>query len=359
MRDVDWTAFLSENLFSDLDGSYELPYLSNSPQLMAQSVARLPVTEHNQVRQAISSDNPFCTGTMHYREAAEGLWLLATEISPKKDLVSRALYDATKEAGYYFLSFAVFQYSFFLMEPPGKAVTLISTTCTFYKPYTDVATFFYTGSEGRFYNIAFTRNWVEQHLAFPNEAEKEKALQFLNNETGFINWIDIVPDAENLSAAIWQRLYTEEKAGSDNQWFADTLNDIIGHFFHAAFADNRLENYSPLYNKDYAKVALVEKRMLDNLMKPFAGVEVMAKVAGMSTTKLKKVFKSVFGLSMLQYHKEKNLLFSRQLVQHSPMQIKTIAAMAAFKTVNKFSAAYKKRFGLLPSADRRIAIELA
>ena len=354
MRDADWASFLAENLFSDLDGSYELPYLSNSPQLMAQSSARLPVTDHNQDRQVISTDNPFFKGTMHYREAGEGLWVLATEITPKKDLVSRAIYDGTKEAGYYFLSFAVFEYHFPLPEEPGKAATLISTTCTFYKPRTEVATFFYPGSNGRFYNIAFTRNWVEQHLVFPTVAEKEKVLQFLNNETGFINWIDIVPDAENLSAAIWQRLNREEKAGNDRPWFAETLHHIIGHFFHAAFADNRLQNYSPLYNKDYAKLALVEKRMLDGLMKPFAGVEAMAKVAGMSPTKLKAVFKSVFGLSMLQYHKEKNLLFSRQLVQHSPMQIKTVAAIAAFKTVNKFSAAYKKRFGSLPSEDRRI-----
>lgn len=352
MRSIDWTFFLSGNLFSNFDGSYELPYLSNSPQLMVQSVTQLPKTEHNPVRQVINSDNPFCKGAMHYREADEGLWILATEFIPKKDLVSRALYDGTKEAGYYFLSFAVFEYHFPLPEEPGKAATLISTTCTFYKPRTEVATFFYTGSNGRFYNIAFTRNWVQKNLVFATEAEKEKVLQFLNHETGFINWIDIVPDAENLSAAIWQRLNAEEKPDSDKQWLTETLHHIIGHFFHAAFADRRLENYSPLYNKDYAKLALVEKRMLDGLTKPFAGVEAMAKVAGMSATKLKVLFRSVFGFSMLQYHKEKNLLFSRQLVQHSPMQIKTVATIAGFKTVNKFSATYKKRFGLLPSEDR-------
>ena len=114
-----------------------------------------------------------------------------------------------------------------------------------------------------------------------------------------------------------------------------------------------MENYSSLYNKDYAKVALAEKRMLDNLQKPFAGVDALAKIAGMSPTKLKTIFKSIFGFSMLQYHKEKNLLFSRQLVQRSPVQIKIVAAIAGYQTVNKFSAAYKKRFGSLPTADRR------
>src|SRR5262249_31627854 len=118
-----------------------------------------------------------------------------------------------------------------------------------------------------------------------------------------------------------------------------------------------LENYSSLYNKDYAKVALVEKRMLDNLQQPFAGVEAMAKIAGMSPSKLKAIFKSVFGFSMLQYHKEKNLLFARQLVQRSPVQIKMVAAVAGYQTVNKFSAAYKKRFGIVPTADRRAIVD--
>ncbi|OQP50215.1 hypothetical protein A4D02_27700 [Niastella koreensis] len=186
------------------------------------------------------------------------------------------MYDATTKADYYLLSFSVFEYRFRLNQT-GNAATLFSTTCTFFKPRTEVVTFFYTGSTGRFYNIAFTRSWVEKNLLFSSAAEKEKVLQFLNNETSFLNWIDIVPDAEALSAAILQQLQREETPGNNRQWFVDTLHHTIGHFFHTAFADRRLENYSSLNNKDYAKVALVKKRMLDNLQKPFAGVDAMLK----------------------------------------------------------------------------------
>lgn len=355
MDAADYTSFLTENLFNNSEGSYELPYFSNSPQLMVQSVAGLPVAAHNRLRQVVSIDNLFGKAALHYREADEELWILAVEITAKKDIVSRALYNKSKEAGYYFLSFAVFEYRYPLIEDPEKAATIISTTCTFYKPGTEVATYFYAGSTGRVYMIAFTKNWVQKNLMFTTEAEKKKILQFLNNETGFINWINIVPNSSALSAAIWQQLHNAATPGSNRQWFVTTLHQIISRFFQAAFVDKRLENYSPLYNKDYAKVALVEKRMLDSLQQPFAGVDAMAKVAGISPTKLKAVFKSVFGFSMLQYHKEKNLLFSRQLVQHSLMQIKTIAAIAGYKTANKFSSAYKKRFGSLPTTDRHAA----
>src|SRR4051812_22558912 len=214
---------LFEIQFSNFYNSYELSYLSNSPYLMAESVAQLPATEHNRLRQVVSSDNLFYTGEMHYRQAAEGLWLLATQFTPQQDLVWRASYDTTRRADYYFLTFSLFEYQF-PFDETGNGATLLSTTCTFYKPRTEVTTFFYKGSTGRFYNIGFTRNWIEQHLLFSSAAEKDKALEFLNNETGFLNWINIVPDAETLSTAIWQHIQGEETPGSNQPWLVDTLH---------------------------------------------------------------------------------------------------------------------------------------
>ena len=64
------------------------------------------------------------------------------------------------------------------------------------------------------------------------------------------------------------------------------------------------------------------------------------------------IFKSVFGMSMLQYHKEKNLLLAEQLVKNSDVQIKNIAITTGFESASKFSASFKKRFGKLPSELR-------
>jgi AraC-like DNA-binding protein len=341
--------FFSNNLIFNSDRSFQLSYFSNSPQQVVESVSQMPMAEHDKVRQVIRSNNPFFTGSLHYRETDNEQWILATEIVPHTDIVMRALYDQTKEASYYVLGFALIGYDFPFIEEADGSFSI--TKCMFYKPRTEAITFLDTGVINRFCGITFTRNWVEKNLVLHPETQKKEILRFLDNETGFLNRIDIAPAVEDLSAGIWQRLHSEETPGSDKQWFAETLHTIIRHFFQAMLAGKRTDYY-PLFNKDYPKLALVEKHMLKGLMKPFAGVDAMAKIANMSPTKLKAVFKSVFGFSMLQYHKEKNLLLSRQLVQGSTTQIKKIAAIAGYKTVNKFSAAYKKRFGLLPGADR-------
>jgi len=54
----------------------------------------------------------------------------------------------------------------------------------------------------------------------------------------------------------------------------------------------------------------------------------------------------------LQYHKEKNILLARQLLQKSKIEVQFIAVITGFESASKFTAAFKKRFGELPSVFR-------
>ncbi|MGF2412512.1 helix-turn-helix domain-containing protein [Ferruginibacter sp.] len=353
MRLSKWGNYIDEHLFFDHDGFFELPYLSNQPQLMVDSVIAIPVSNHLLAEQAIYTDNPFTKGVMRYRKIEEGLWLLASQLDVKQNIISKALYNADEESDYYFLSFAVFEYPFPTGHSPADVATLISTTCTFYKPKTAVTTFFYEGTSGKFFNLVFNKQWAEKNLLFKTLPEKKEMQDFLNTETGFINWLDIVPDAHQLSKSMWSRLQEEKDGVFDTIDLKKQMLKIITDFFNNAFADKRIKDYVPLNDPDYANVATAEKLILNNLTAPFLGVENIARAVNLSPTKLKMIFKSVFGFSMLQYHKEKNMLLAMQLIQRSGMQIKNIAAVTGYLSASKFSATFKKRFGVLPAAIRR------
>jgi len=169
-------------------------------------------------------------------------------------------------------------------------------------------------------------------------------------ETGFINWLDIVPDAENLSKKIWTMLETKQEGTIDINFLQKTVLNIITDFVHATNKDRRIKNYPQLNNSDYAGIARAESIILENLMNPFVGVESISKCVNMCPTKLKAVFKTVFGFSMLQYHKEKNMLLAQQLIKNTTLQVKNIALLTGFESASKFTAAFKKRFNKLPSA---------
>jgi AraC-like DNA-binding protein len=347
-----WSKLLQKYLFLYKDGFFELPYLSNSPRIMIESLTKTPVNRHNPLVKSISSNNPFCKGIMHYRELEEGFWILAYEIDIKQNIIAKAIYDDNHESDYYFLSFSTFDYEFSLKDNSPKKQILLSTCWTFYKPKTNVSSYFYKGTAGKFYNIIFNKKWVEKNLGtgiIPNADDLQK---FLNLETGFLTWLDIAPDAHRISKEIFNILALEKNGVFNTTSLKASTLDLITCFFKSAFEGTRIQKYCSLGHLDYANASRAEKMILQNLSVPFIGIEAIAADVNLSPTKLKVIFKSVFGVSMLQYHKEKNMLLAEQLVKNSDVQIKNIASITGFESASKFSAAFKKRFYKLPSELR-------
>jgi AraC-like DNA-binding protein len=349
----NWKDYLRKNLFKKHDGFFELPYLSNNPQLMVDSIISMPVSDHNRLEQAIYTDNPYTKGVMRYRKIEDGLWLLASDLRVKQNIISKALYDEKEISEYYFLSFAVFEYQFPINSSITELATLLSTTCTFYKPRTEVTTYFYEGTKGRFFNIVFNKKWADKNLAFKSVAEKKELNEYLNDQSGFINWLDIVPNAPDLSKELWKKLDKDTTEKLSTSGLKLQIQQIISEFFRHAYEDKRINKHTPLHNPDYANVAAAERLILHNLTTAFLGVEKIARAVNLSPTKLKMIFKSVFGFSMLQYHKEKNMLLAMQLIHNSDIQIKNIAAVTGYTSSSKFTATFKKRFGLLPTDIRK------
>ncbi len=75
----DWLKYSREHLFKAEDGFYELPNLSNSPKILADSLAALPVMVHYRSAQILSTNNTYFAVTQRYFEIQEGLWLTATD----------------------------------------------------------------------------------------------------------------------------------------------------------------------------------------------------------------------------------------------------------------------------------------
>jgi AraC-like DNA-binding protein len=350
---TNWNAYLKKNLFFNHDGFFELPYLSNSPEIMVESMHKMHISKHNPPEQTVATDTAYITALMRYHKIEDGLWLLGYDLSLKKNIISKAIYTPGQTSDYYFLSFAVFEYKFPVDDNFTRMATLISTTCTFYKPKTEVATYFYEGTRGRFFNIIFNKKWAEKNLAFKSPEERIEVCDYLNNDSGFINWLDIVPDAPALCQQVWESMEVKPNEQFNTEPLRIQLQQVIQDFFRHAYDDKRIKNHTSLHNPDYANVAAAEKMILNNLNTAFVGVNQIARAVNLSPTKLKMIFKSVFGFSMLQYHKEKNMLLAMQLIKNSDMQIKNIAALTGYLSSSKFSATFKKRFGILPTSIRK------
>lgn len=336
--------YIKEWLFSSKDGFFELPYFSNSPELMLDSIVHLPVAKHTISKQKVHTENDFLDGNMNYLEIEEGLWVMSYNFDVKQNIIANAIYDDHKESEYYYLSFSVFNYEF-PIKSIDKNIVLKSKCWTLYKPKTKVSMYFYKNTSGRFINIVFSKKWAQEHIGkiFP------ELDSFFSSKTGFLTWLDQVPSEDTLFEKIYKRM-EQFPVGIENM--KDDILQLQINFFSTVVKDNRLQSYSALSIFDYSSAAKAERMLLHHLNSPFIGINKIAKELNIAPTKLKIIFKSVFGLSLLQYHKEKNILLAHQLVKNSPIKISNIAHMTGYESASKFSTAYKKRFGSLPSVFR-------
>ncbi|MFV5693320.1 helix-turn-helix domain-containing protein [Flavobacterium sp. LT1R49] len=350
MTSNNWTKHIQKYLFLLKDDFFGLPYLSNSPRVMLDSLIKLPITNHKSLQQSVSSNNYFCKGIIRYREIEDGFWLLETDITIKENIIAKAIYDENQLRDYYILSFSVFKYKYAFKNLSDSI--LLSTCWTFYKPGTEVTTYFYKGTTGKFFNVAFNKEWANKNLSSNKFPQKEVIKNFLDTKKGFFTWLDIAPKAHGLAKIMSKNLETEIEGKFNTVDLKKHSIKLIAEFFNNSFEDNRILDNVSLSNLDYYNVAKAEKMILHNLHLPFLGIESIASEVNSSATKLKSNFKTVFGFSMLQYHKEKNMLLAMQLIQNPDIQIQNIATATGYESASKFTATFKERFGKLPSAFR-------
>jgi AraC-like DNA-binding protein len=336
--------YIKESLFSSNDGFFELPYLSNSPELMLDSIVNLPVATHTLSEQKVHTENDFFDGNMNYLEIEDGLWVMSYNFDVKQNIIANAIYDNHKESEYYYLSYSVFHYEF-PIKSIDKSIILKSKCWTLYKPKTKVSMYFYKNTSGRFINMVFSKKWAQENISkiFP------ELDSFFNYKTGYLTWLDQVPSENTFFEKIYTRM---EQFPNEIDNIKSDILQLQSLFFSTVVKDNRLQSYSELGVFDYSNAAKAERMLLHHLNLPFIGINKIANELNIAPTKLKIIFKSVFGLTLLQYHKEKNMLLAHQLVEKSPIKISHIAQMTGYESASKFSSAFKKRFASLPSFFR-------
>lgn len=77
----------------------------------------------------------------------------------------------------------------------------------------------------------------------------------------------------------------------------------------------------------------------------------LAKELGMSNSSFYKHFKSVVGLSPLQYQKSVRLFEAKSMLKVKEHSVSNIALAVGYESVNYFIREYKKQFNITPKQD--------
>lgn len=75
----------------------------------------------------------------------------------------------------------------------------------------------------------------------------------------------------------------------------------------------------------------------------------LARIVGINQTKLKSGFRELFGTTVFGYLKELQMEKARQLLQEEKLYVSEVADQLGYKHPQHFAAAFKRKFGILPS----------
>jgi len=93
----------------------------------------------------------------------------------------------------------------------------------------------------------------------------------------------------------------------------------------------------------------VESILVSNLSVSPPTIPALARTAMMSETKLKNLFKMIYGMGLYEYYQKNRMLRARQLLKSKRYSVKETGMALGFKNLSNFTIAYKKEFNSLPS----------
>lgn len=124
--------------------------------------------------------------------------------------------------------------------------------------------------------------------------------------------------------------------------------EILNQVFSAINENDEINSTIVKNEADVEAILKVSQLLLDTEHQEYLTTERLAKVVGMSPTKLKRVFRSVFGMSIFEFYQHHRLTHAKYLIEERKYSIKEIGLKIGYNNLSKFSQAYKKQFGFLP-----------
>jgi AraC-like DNA-binding protein len=124
---------------------------------------------------------------------------------------------------------------------------------------------------------------------------------------------------------------------------------IIERFFNDLYERRREIKFRIKANKkDIDTVMETERRIMSDLSR-FASIVSLSRQAGMSPSKLKSLFRKIYGLPMHEYFQQQRMIKAKALILNEQFSVKQAAIETGFKNFSNFSAAFKKQFGIAPN----------
>jgi AraC-like DNA-binding protein len=122
---------------------------------------------------------------------------------------------------------------------------------------------------------------------------------------------------------------------------------LIEKFLHSFLRQEQAALPRMVKKSDLENMQHVEQ-ILSSRLEGFPSLESLAQEVYMSTSKLKNLFKQVYGHTLYDYYNKSRLQRAKELLINGQCSIKQAGSEIGFSNLSHFAKAFRKEFGLLP-----------
>lgn len=200
-------------------------------------------------------------------------------------------------------------------------------------------------TEDRCVNIYFTKQWFHEHFGVADDDAiwnailpvDKAAFQF---EVLTIEYRELMEDIFELRRE--QPLYLTA--------MQNRVMLLLEKFLRNAYTRITEPGQFPVVSEaDVKKMIQVEAILANTIGEAPPPVPELARIATMSETKLKNLFKKIYGYSLYEYYQKNRMLKAKQLIAARRYSVKEVGSRLGFKNLSNFTIAFKKQFNKLPS----------
>jgi len=201
------------------------------------------------------------------------------------------------------------------------------------------------GTEDRCVNIYFTKEWFNRNFGIDEKDVAWNAVLSVNTAVFYFDVLTI--DYRELMEEIFE-LKKEQLLYSTA--LQNRVMLLLEKFLRTVY--NRIQypqTELAVSDADLKKMILVESILANAAGEAPPPVPELARIATMSETKLKTLFKKVYDYNLYEYYQKNRMLRARQLIASRKFSLKEVGSRLGYKNLSNFTIAFKKEFNKLPS----------
>lgn len=288
---------------------------------------------------------PEATGSGYFQNIPlhDGLEALLYDFTLKDTLVLKREPDGVE---YYTLVLDEFEHEqgFSVMIDADKGADAMNRNAAFYLTsfLYDVETIVYKNVGVKGIRVLLNVTWMKRYL------------QLSENSSVLEKYIALK------SAGIWYKPVNDEmltllqdllnKQNLPLLFYQNKIFRIIELFFEWLYNELKVvSGKTGVSRRDIETAQQVEAVLTQDITRLPPTIKEMARNAAMSESKLKKIFKTVYGLPPYEYYQKQRMQKARLMLLSGDYSVKDIGYTLGYSNLSNFTLAFKKVFGKLPS----------